>query len=131
MIYIVLNLVPILLATLLGLAIGYGWHMAERSGQPLARGTIILAALGEFWLASILAGALILAPAKADPWVMAVGSAVVIWAGFVLPATAISLAHRGVRWGGVTSEAIHWLVVMTAQAVLMKLIGLVPPPLGS
>lgn len=131
MIYILLNLLPIAVATIIGLAIGYAWHVTLGGGGRIGGGTVALAAAGEFWLAAILAGALILAPPKADPWVMAIGSAVVIWAGFVLPAVAISLAHRRVRWGGVTSEALHWLVVMTAQAVLMKLIGLVPPPLGS
>ena len=130
-IYILLNLLPITLATLLSLVIGYGWHRALGGGSALGSGTIALAAVGEFWLAAILAGALILAPPKADPWVMAIGSAVVIWAGFVLPAVAISLAHRRISPGGVASEALHWLVVMTAQAVLMKTIGLVPPPLGN
>lgn len=131
MIYIAINLLPIVAATILGLAIGYGWHRATGDRRSIGSGMAMVAVLGEFWLAAILAGALILAPPKAAPWVMAVGSAVVIWAGFVLPAVAISLAHRGIRAGAVASEAIHWLVVMTAQAVLMKAIGLVPPPIGS
>ena len=131
MIYILLNLVPIAVATVVGLAIGYAWRAALGSDGRLGTGTVALAALGEFWLAAILAGALILAPPKADPWVMAIGSAVVIWAGFVLPAVAISLAHRGVAARGVVTDALHWLVVMTVQAVVMKAIGLVPPPPGS
>jgi hypothetical protein len=40
--------------------------------------------LAEFWLASILAGALILAPSQAGVWVRALGSAVVILIGFVV-----------------------------------------------
>lgn len=131
MIYILLNLVPIAVATVVGLAIGYAWRAALGSDGRLGTGTVALAALGEFWLAAILAGALILAPPKADPWVMAISSAVVIWAGFVLPAVAISLAHRGVAARGVVTDALHWLVVMTVQAVVMKAIGLVPPPPGS
>lgn len=130
MIYILLNLAPIMGATLCGLAIGYGWHRLSRA-QPIGAGTAALALVGEFWLAAILAGALILAPPKADPWVMAVASAVVIWAGFVAPAVAISLAHRGVAARGVAGTVLHWLAVMVVQAVVMKAIGLVPPPPGS
>ncbi len=130
-IYILLNLLPIAVATAVGLGIGYAWRMTLGSGGRMGAGMVTLAALGEFWLAAILAGALILAPPKADPWIMAIGSAVVIWAGFVLPAVAITLAHRGVAARGVVTDALHWLVVMTLQAVLMKAIGLVPPPPGS
>ncbi|OYW15691.1 MAG: hypothetical protein B7Z50_00710 [Sphingomonadales bacterium 12-62-5] len=129
MIYIVLNLVPILAATVLGLMLGYGHHRfaggSERTPSP---GLIVTAALGEFWLASILAGALILAPPKADPWIMAVGSAVVIWAGFVLPLLAITLGYRGVPVRLIARDCGHWLILMVAQAVLMKSMGLVPPP---
>ncbi|MBX9730661.1 MAG: hypothetical protein K2X59_04975 [Sphingomonas sp.] len=98
MVYIPLNIMPILAAAVLGLSIDAAHHLLVGWGvKTPSIGLIILAALAQFWLASILAGALILAPDKADPWIMAVGSAVVIWAGFVLP-------------------------------VLMKSWGLVPPP---
>ncbi len=129
MIYILLNLVPILAATVLGLALGYLHHRIAGGGaRTPAWGLIVTTALGEFWLAAILAGALILAPPKADPWVMAVGSAVVIWAGFVLPLLAITLGYRGVPVRLIARDCAHWLVLMVAQAVLMKSIGLVPPP---
>jgi hypothetical protein len=129
MIYILLNLVPILAATVLGLALGYVHHrLAGGGARTPSRGLIITAALGEFWLAAILAGALILAPPKADPWIMAVGSAVVIWAGFVLPLLAITLGYRGVPVRLIVRDCGHWLILMVAQAVLMKAMGLVPPP---
>ncbi len=129
MIYILLNLVPILAATLLGLALGYGHHRLWGGGaRTPGVGLIVTAALGEFWLAAILAGALILAPPKADPWVMAIGSAVVIWAGFVLPLLAITLGYRGLAVRLIVRDCAHWLVLMVAQAVLMKAMGLVPPP---
>lgn len=131
MIYILLNLLPIAVATAVGLAIGYAWRMTLGGAGRIGTGMATLAVLGEFWLAAILAGALILAPPKADPWVMAIASAVVIWAGFVLPAVAVTLAHRGVAARAVATDALHWLVVMSAQAVAMKAIGLVPPPPGS
>lgn len=129
MIYIVLNLVPILAATMLGLILGYVHHRFAGGGaRTPSPGLIVTAALGEFWLASILAGALILAPPKADPWIMAVGSAVVIWAGFVLPLLAITLGYRGVPVRLIARDCGHWLILMVAQAVLMKSMGLVPPP---
>lgn len=129
MIYILLNLVPILAATALGLALGYVHHRLAGSGaRTPSPGFIVTAALGEFWLAAILAGALILAPPKADPWIMAVGSAVVIWAGFVLPLLAITLGYRGVPVRLIARDCGHWLILMVVQAVLMKAMGLVPPP---
>lgn len=126
MIYILLNLAPIAAATVLGLAIG--WLYVRASGGSVRGSTAVLAVLGEFWLAAILAGALILAPDKASPWVMAIGSAVVIWAGFVLPLLAITQSQRGSPARQLVGDNLHWLVVMVAQAVLMKTIGLVPPP---
>ena len=128
MIYILLNLGPIVAAMLIGLAIGWGYHRIGGAGGRVSPATIVLAALGEFWLAAILAGALILAPDKASPWVMATGSAIVIWAGFVLPLLAITQAYRAARTRVLIGDTAHWLVVMLAQAVLMKAIGLVPPP---
>ncbi|WP_404370572.1 hypothetical protein AB5I39_02220 [Sphingomonas sp. MMS24-J45] len=129
MIYIWLNLFPILTATALGLMIGWAYRATfDRSAGRISVGAIVTAALGLFWFASILAGALILAPPKAAPWIMAVGSAVVIWAGFVLPVVAITHSHRGGRASLIARDSLYWLITMIAQAVAMKLIGLVPPP---
>lgn len=129
MIYILLNIVPILVATFVGLLIGAVHHRLVGGSTPRpSPGLIALAALGEFWLAAILAGALILAPPKADPWIMAIGSAVIIWAGFVLPSMMITLAYRGLARRIVIADSVHWLNVMVAQAIVMKLIGLMPPP---
>ncbi|KPF64327.1 hypothetical protein IP88_13735 [alpha proteobacterium AAP81b] len=124
MIYIVLNAIPILLATLAGLVAG--WLLHRTSGAP-TRG-LVTAALAEAWFAAILAGALILAPDKAPPWVMAVMTALVIWIGFVAPALVVTLRHRDLGWRAVGVEAGYWLAVMVVQAVVLKLVGLVPPP---
>lgn len=126
MIYIWLNLGPILVATAIGLLIGAAYRATfDRAAAHVSAGMLLTATLGLFWFASILAGALILAPPKAAPWIMAVGSAVVIWAGFVVPVVAITERYRGAR---ATVICAYWLVTMVAQAVAMKLIGLVPPP---
>lgn len=130
MIYIYLNLLPILTATVIGLAIGALYRATFDPVAPpeMSLGALVIAALGSFWFASILAGALILAPPKAAPWVMAVGTAVVIWAGFVLPVVAITQTYRRARVASIVGDAAYWLVAMTAQAVAMKVIGLVAPP---
>lgn len=126
MIYIVQNLVPILVATLAGLAFGTLFqHLTANTGTK--PGMIATAFVAEVWLCAILAGALILAPPKADPWIMAVGSAVVIWIGFVVPATVATLRYRSASAGGIARDCAHWLGVMVVQAVVLKAIGLVAP----
>lgn len=128
MIYIWLNIVPILVATLAGLAIGYGW--ARMSGLRVSPGVALAALLAEFWLTAILAGAVILAPDQAPPWTMALGSAFIIWIGFVLPALVVTLGVSGAGVRSTASAAGYWLVTMLVQAALLQAIGLVPPPAG-
>ena len=127
MIYIVLNLVPISLATLAGLLVGAAY---VRLARLPARGIGLLAtaAVAQAWFAAILAGALILAPAKAGDWTMALGSAVVIWIGFVAPVSIVTLRARQQRWAAVLLDCLYWLVVMLVQALVLKSWGLVPPP---
>ncbi|QFT77098.1 hypothetical protein [Erythrobacter sp. THAF29] len=127
MIYIVLNLVPILAATAAGLLIGIIWLRLSPTLLPGVQ-TLILAGIAEFWLASILAGALILAPPEAGVWAMALGSAFVIWIGFVLPVLAVTFHVYRMARSSMISAAAHWLVVMLAQAGIMQAIGLVAPP---
>lgn len=130
MIYILLNLGPILAATVIALLLGAAYRAMFDRDPPssVSIATRFVAAAGAFWFASILAGALILAPPKAAPWIMAVGTAVVIWAGFVLPAVAITQRYRQARSSTIFGDSLYWLATMVAQAVAMKLIGLVPPP---
>ena len=122
MIYIVINAIPIALATLLGLLI------AQFVDRPKGIAGWLVALLATAWLCAILAGALILAPPRAPPWVMAIATAWVIWAGFVVPALATSLLMAGQRWGRIGRACLWWLVVMQGQVVVMKLVGLTPPP---
>ena len=127
MIYIVLNAVPILMATAAGLLIGALYlRLVGLSRRGL--GLLVTAALAQAWFAAILAGALILAPAKAGHWTMAIGSAIVIWAGFVVPVSIVTLRARGYGWSAAVMDCLYWLVVMLVQALVLKSIGLVPPP---
>lgn len=127
MIYIILNAGPIALATLVGLAIG--WLYLRVAGiSRRGTGLLVTTAVAQGWFAAILAGALILAPAKAGNWTMAIGSAVVIWAGFVMPVSIVTLRARGYGWAAVLMDCLYWLVVMLVQAFVLKSSGLVPPP---
>ena len=87
----------------------------------------MLAALAEFWLAAILAGALILAPPEAPPLAMAAATPLVIWAGFVLPTIAVTSRYRGQGARTVAVDCLHWLAVMLVQALVLRAIGLVAP----
>ncbi|MCG6119704.1 MAG: hypothetical protein MEP44_03565 [Blastomonas sp.] len=128
MIYIWLNIVPILAATLAGLGIGAVW--ARISGLRVTAGIALSAFVAEFWLTAILAGAVILAPDQAPPWTMALGSAFIIWIGFVLPALVVTLGVGKAGARAIASAAGYWLVTMLVQAALLQAMGLVPPPAG-
>lgn len=131
MIYIVLNGGAILAATLVGVLLGMVWQVAfdrGRIGGPGVVGTLLLAFVAEAWLCAILAGALILAPPKGSVWTMTIGSAFVIWLGFVVPSLAASYRMRSLPARMALVDCGYWLVVMLAQAVVLRVIGLVPPP---
>lgn len=133
MIYIVQNALPIAAATGCGLAAGLLVRgLSGRLGRAPAGtrprpGVVVAIVLAQAWLCAILAGALILAPSEAGEWTMAIGSAVVIWIGFVVPATVVNHAQRGQSAGAMTTDSLSWLAIMVVQAVVLKTIGLVPP----
>ena len=129
MIYILQNIFPIFAAMLVGLVIGLAWLRMSGRAMPSV-GAVAIIAVCEFWLAAILAGALILAPPQAGAWQMALGSAVIIWVGFILPAFAATLRALGEPWSRIAAVAAHWLVVMLAQAATMQAVGLTAPPAG-
>ena len=129
MIYIILNLIPIGAATLAALILGWLRHRVGGGGR-LTPSVALTALVAHFWFAAILAGALILAPPKADPWVMALGTPVVIWLGFVVPALVLTGAYRGLRSRQMVGDCSYWLAAMVAEAAVMTIIGLVPPPNG-
>lgn len=129
--YILINLGSILAATITGLVLGVVYHRTAWRPGALTRsgstGLLLTAAIAEFWLACILAGALILAPQQAGAWTMAIGSAVVIWIGFVLPVLAVTETARGVPVARTVADSLHWLAVMIVQAIILHLAGLTAP----
>ncbi len=126
--YILTNVVAILLATCAGLGIGLAYQVLPQRRDRGARVVLFITAfIAEFWLAAILAGALILAPPQADPWVMAIASAVVIWIGFVVPILAVTHVFRELPASAIVLDGSHWLVVMVVQAAVLHGFGLVHP----
>lgn len=131
MIYIVMNLTAIVVATLAGLAFGtlyYRFAQQSRSAPSRIWSTFFEAFVAEFWVCAILAGALILSPSKGSLWTMTIGSAFVIWIGFVMPTLVASYRYRGMTMRVALVDCSHWLGMMVVQAVVLRLIGLVPPP---
>ena len=130
MVYILVNIRAIALATAGGLLVGVLYKLigGGATGAPASLALVVTAVLAEFWLASILAGALILAPPRAGPWVMALGSAVVIWIGFVLPALLTTALSRGLSFGAGLADCGQWLVAMVVEAAVLHVVGLTKPP---
>jgi hypothetical protein len=124
--YIISNIVPIGAATVAGLIVLFVGFRTRLRGVILSAATLAL-----FWLAAILAGALILAPVDASPWTVTLGSAFIIWIGFVLPALSIALTLRGHPWSISLADATWWLAIMLTQSAVLHSVGLAKPPLPS
>lgn len=135
MIYILTNAYPILAATLAGLVFGVGYYFlvdraaVKSSSDGLAKLTVsgASALIAEAWFASILAGALILAPPEAGRWTMAIGSALVIWIGFILPVLLVTHRTRALSARAALTDCGHWLGVIVIQALVLQTIGLQLP----
>jgi hypothetical protein len=115
-------------ATVVGLLIGLLHFLVSRPGDRPGLDFVALTAIAEFWLAAILAGALILGPQVAAPWVIAIATAVLIWIGFIVPVLLVTQRFRGLPGPMAAADCLHWLAVMVAQASVMHGIGLVRPP---
>ncbi|MEO0642519.1 MAG: hypothetical protein AAFY47_03765 [Pseudomonadota bacterium] len=126
MIYIWQNLIAILAATGAGLALGLLGVRLSKSLLPNGRALFIVA-VSEFWLASILAGALILAPPQAPALIMVLATPVVIWIGFVVPVIAVQSAVQEISLRSTVLTGLHWLVVMLAMAGVLEYMGLSAP----
>ena len=134
--YIFLNLFPITAAAAASFLWGALWYYLLRRPYSRAVGesvhrrplsTYALVFALEWWLAAILIGALILAPVEAGRWTVGLGSAFIIWVGFVLPATVINTRLQPRPWSLALIDAGHWLGAMLVQAVVMLLVGTTAP----
>ncbi|NRA30300.1 MAG: DUF1761 domain-containing protein [Parvularculaceae bacterium] len=143
MIYILQNFLTILAGTVAAFAFGavyYSslskpWMAAAKLSEDdikaktglAAAAPYIIAFLCEFWIAAILAGALILAPEEAGEWTMAIGTAIVLWVGFIAPAMLVNNRYHMEPLSLFGINAGHWLGVLIIQAVVMQAIGVTPP----
>ena len=59
---------------------------------------------------------------------MAIGSAVVIWIGFVLPALLVTALSRGLSLGAGLADGGQWLAAMVVEAAVLHVVGLAKPP---
>lgn len=139
MIYIWENILPILAATVAGMTFGFLWYgvlgrpwreaagFNVEDGRRFAKTALPVAFIAEFWMASILAGALILAPVEAGLWTIAFGTAFIIWIGFVLPALVTNHRFEGRPWTLSAIDGGHWLFVMLIHAAVLRAIGVEAP----
>jgi len=143
MIYIVQNFLTILAGTVAAFAFGAAyysalskpWMAAAKLSEEDIRAQkgvaaalpYIIAFLAEFWIACILAGALILAPEEAGEWTMAIGTAIVLWIGFIAPAMLVNNRYHMEPLSLFGINAGHWLGVLIIQAAVMQAIGVTPP----
>lgn len=126
MVYILDNFLPILAATAAGFVFGLAWHALFSRNHAGGWRHVVVFGL-EFWIACILAGAIILAPPEAGAWTMAIGSAVVIWIGFVAPTIAASGLYAVRPGKAMAVDAGHWLGVFLVQVAILQAWGLVAP----
>ncbi len=120
---------PISVAAMFGLLVGLAHFLITRPGERPGLDFVMLAAIAEFWLAAILAGALIMAPKLHGPWVVALGTTVVIWIGFIVPVLMVTLRFRSMPGHMAAADSLHWLATMLVQMVVMMLLGLTAPPM--
>lgn len=146
MIYILQNIGPILAATVAGYGFGALYYMllakpwmaaASLTEDDLKRGgggpkwlPYAIAFGAEFWIAAIMAGAIILAPEEAGEWSMAIGTAIILWIGFVFPAMVVNHRYSLKPWSLTWIDGGHWLGVFLVQVIVLQFLGLVPPTAG-
>ncbi|MCQ8185907.1 DUF1761 domain-containing protein [Parvularcula maris] len=140
--YIILNLLPIAAATAASFAFGAGWYMLLSKPWMGAAGLtedrikgakrpwlpFLIAFLAEFWIAAVMAGALILAPPEAGAWTMAFGTALILWSSFVMPTMIVNHRYQMLPWRLTFIDGGHWLGVFLLQVAVLQGLGLKAPP---
>jgi hypothetical protein len=140
--YVLINLVPIAAATAAAFAFGAGWYrlfsapFMDASGltkeriKSVKRPWLIflVAVLAEFWIAAVMAGALILAPPEAGEWTMTFGTALILWSSFVMPTMIVNHRYQMLPWKLTLIDGGHWLGVFLLQVAVLQALGLEAPP---
>jgi hypothetical protein len=89
---------------------------------------LILTGIAQFWLATVLAGILLLAPPTGRPWVSMLIIVFIIWVGLMVPPLMVTLRFRGHPGPMAAADSLHWLLVLLVQASIMLSLGLTAPP---
>ncbi len=56
---------------------------------------------------------------------MALGSAVVIWIGFIVPVLMVTHLFHGLSLAAALLDSAHWIAVLLAQATVLHSVGLI------
>lgn len=119
---------PILVATIFGLFVSLGHFLLSKPGERPRLDFLILASIAQFWLATVLAGALLMGPPSSQPWVQMLTTVFILWVGFIVPPLMVTLRFRGHSGPMSAADSIHWLLVLLVQAAIMQSLGLTQPP---
>jgi hypothetical protein len=129
--YICLNILPIFVAAVAGFLFSVSYYRMARHTpvrKPVNALFLTIVFIVEFWIAAILAGALILSPQdQAGPWVMAIGTAVILWIGFVFPAIIVDTLLQSEAKKRILLQGLHWLGVLLIMAMVTQYIGVEAP----
>ena len=90
---------------------------------------LLLAAIAQFWLAAVLAGALLIGPPSSQPWASLLATVVMIWVGLIVPPLMVTLRFRGLPGPMAAADSLHWLLVLLVQASVLQSLGLTRPPM--
>ena len=112
---------------MLGLLVSFGHFLLSKPHERPRVDFVILAAIAQFWLAAVFAGALILGPRTATPWLTTMITAVIVWVGFVVPTLMVTLRFRGHSGPMAAADSLHWLLVLLVLAAVMRSMGLEAP----
>lgn len=115
-------------ATAFGLLVGLGHFLLSKPGERPRLDFLILVAIAQFWLATVLAGALLLGPPTGRPWLAMLSTVFIIWVGFIVPPLMVTLRFRNHPGPLAAADSVHWLLVLLVQASVMMSLGLNQPP---
>ena len=132
------NIIAILIATVVSMAIGAGWYSSPANAWMNANGfsederaklnedgspvVYLIAALSHLVMAYILSG--ILYHAQAFSIFGGMLSAVLIWAGFVVTTMTVNHRFQMKPWSLTAIDSGHYLIVLLAQGVILGWFGI-------
>ena len=132
------NIIAILIATVVSMAIGAGWYSSLANAWMNANGfsederaklneggspvVYLIAALSHLVMAYILSG--ILYHAQAFSIFGGMLSAVLIWAGFVVTTMTVNHRFQMKPWSLTAIDSGHYLIVLLAQGAILGWFGI-------